>query len=82
MSNITLGVLNDMLWDEFESLTAGDSTSTEARAKKAQINAFMKSLNNGDKQACEIRDRIDSGDIPREDVFALLNEFLAAVNTK
>jgi len=78
MGNSTLGVLAGILLDEMDSLTAGDSTPKETNAKTRQLNAFMKLLRNGDKQASEFLDRINSEDIPREDVIVLLSEFLVS----
>jgi len=76
MNNQKSGVLADILFDVMESLTAGDSTPKEANAITKQINAFYRLLKNGDKQAREFHVRINSGDIPREDVLVQLHEFL------
>jgi hypothetical protein len=75
MGIVELGVLAGILLDE---MFAVDITPKETNAITRQSKAFIKLLRNNDKQAREFLDRINSGDIPREDVIVLLNEFLGS----
>ena len=71
MSGINLGILQEILLNELESPGKGSST------KQKQIGAFTTLLKNGDKQAIEIIEKINSENITPEDAFVLLSDYLA-----